>query len=268
MTTTTSDSDYQSLVFDYKRCADQDASRPIHHPVVVVGAGPVGLSVAIDLAQQGEKVVLLDDDDRLSNGSRAICFAKRTLEVFDRLGCGQPMVDKGVVWNVGKVFFRSEPVYSFNLLPEAGHQRPAFINLQQYYVEGYLLDRARQLANLEIRWKSKIIGLSQDGKSANLEVETPEGNYRLRCDWLVAADGARSAIRGFLGQTSSGQTFRDRFLIADVRMEADFPAGSGLIRPFIQISPCCCTSNQMVFGASTSNWAGMPIRCWKGVPIE
>jgi 3-(3-hydroxy-phenyl)propionate hydroxylase len=91
-------------------------------------------------------------------------------------------------------------------------------------VEGYLLDRARQLPNLEIRWKNKVIGFSQDTSGANLEVETPEGNYPLTCDWLVAADGARSAIRGLLGQTSSGQTFRDRFLIADVRMEADFPA--------------------------------------------
>jgi 3-(3-hydroxy-phenyl)propionate hydroxylase len=87
-----------------------------------------------------------------------------------------------------------------------------------------LLDRARQLPNLEIRWKNKIVGLSQDGKSVDLEVETPDGNYRLSCDWLVAADGARSATRGFLGQTSSGQTFRDRFLIADVKMAADFPA--------------------------------------------
>ena len=154
MTTITSDTDYQSLVFEYQRCSDQDAPRPVRHPVVVVGAGPVGLSVAIDLAQQGERIVLIDDDDRLSNGSRAICFAKRTLEIFDRLGSGQSMVDKGVVWNLGKVFFRSEPVYSFNLLPEAGHQRPAFINLQQYYIEGYLLDRARQLPNLEIRWNS------------------------------------------------------------------------------------------------------------------
>ena len=86
---------------------------------------------------------MLDDDDRLSTGSRAICFAKRTLEIFDRLGCGQRMVDKGVTWNPGKVFFHDEPVYSFNLPPEAAHERPAFINLQQYYVEGYLLDRAR-----------------------------------------------------------------------------------------------------------------------------
>src|SRR3954447_7245811 len=217
------EADYQSFVLGYTRSPDQDARPAARHPVIVVGAGPVGFSAAIDLAQQGVPVLVLDDDDRLSTGSRAICFAKRTLEIFDRLGCGQRTVDKGVTWNLGKVFFHNEPVYSFNLLPEAGHQRPAFINLQQYYVEGYLLDRAQQLPNLEIRWKNKVVALSQDGDGVELEVETPEGNYSLRCDWLVAADGARSPIRGCLGQKSTGQTFRDRFLIADVRMEAEFP---------------------------------------------
>jgi 3-(3-hydroxy-phenyl)propionate hydroxylase len=191
---------------------------------VVVGAGPVGLSAAIDLAQKGVPVVLLDDDDRLSTGSRAICFAKRTLEIFDRLGCGQRMVDKGVTWNLGKVFFHEEPVYGFNLLPEAGHRRPAFINLQQYYVEGFLWERARALPNLEIRWKHQVTGLEQTADGVSLTVATPEGEYGLRCDWLVAADGARSPIRKAMGLESKGRTFRDRFLIADVRMEADFPA--------------------------------------------
>ncbi len=216
--------DYQALVLDYARSPDQDAPRPVWHPVIVVGAGPVGLSAAIDLAQQGVPVLLLDDDDRLSTGSRAICFAKRTLEIWDRLGVGQRMVDKGVTWNLGKVFFREEPVYSFNLLPEAGHQRPAFINLQQYYVEGFLLERARELPNLEIRWKNQVTGLEPAPDGVTLTVSTPEGEYRLRCDWLVAADGARSPIRRAMGLESKGRTFRDRFLIADVRMQADFPA--------------------------------------------
>src|SRR6516164_4583746 len=104
--------DYQKLVFDYAPTADQRSAQPAHRRVVVVGAGPVGLSTAIDLAQQGINVLLLDDDNRLSNGSRAICFAKRTLEIWDRLGCGDRMVDKGVSWNVGKVFFKSEQVYA------------------------------------------------------------------------------------------------------------------------------------------------------------
>jgi 3-(3-hydroxy-phenyl)propionate hydroxylase len=216
--------DYQALVFPYARSPDQDAPRPVRHPVVIVGAGPVGLAAAIDLAQQGIRVVLLDDDDRLSNGSRAICFAKRTLEIFDRLGCGERMVGQGVTWNLGKVFFREEPVYSFDLLPEAGHRRPAFINLQQYYVEGFLLERARALPLIDLRWRNRVAGLEPQADGVLLEIETPEGNYQLQADWLVAADGARSPIRKAMGLESKGQTFRDRFLIADVRMDAPFPA--------------------------------------------
>ena len=217
------ETDYQGLTLSYRRAADQDSLRPVHHPVVVVGAGPVGLSAAIDLAQQGVPVVLLDDDDRLSTGSRAICFAKRTLEIWDRLGCGDRMVGKGVSWNVGKVFFRDEQVYSFNLLPEAGHQRPAFINLQQYYAEGYLLERAQQLREIELRWKNKVVGIAQAATGVTVDIETPDGAYQLTCDYLVAADGGRSPIRGMMGLESKGQTFRDRFLIADVKMKADFP---------------------------------------------
>jgi 3-(3-hydroxy-phenyl)propionate hydroxylase len=216
--------DYQALTFPYLRAPDLDAPSAARRPVVVVGAGPVGLAAAIDLAQGGTEVLLLDDDDRLSNGSRAICFAKRTLEIFDRLGCGEPMVQKGVGWNKGRVFFREKELYSFNLLPEDGHHRPAFINLQQYYVEGYLVDRARELPNLEIRWKNRVAGVTQDADEVSLQVETPDGTYALYCEYLIAADGARSFIRRALGHESKGQTFKDRFLIADVRMEADFPA--------------------------------------------
>jgi 3-(3-hydroxy-phenyl)propionate hydroxylase len=216
--------DYQKLQFDYERSADQSAAHPAHHPVIVAGAGPVGLAAAIDLAQRGVPVVLLDDDSTLSTGSRAICFAKRTLEIFDRLGCGDRMVEKGVSWNVGKVFFHDELIYSFNLLPEAGHHRPAFINLQQYYVEGFLLDRAKQLQNLDIRWKNRVGGLTQTPEGVELEIETPEGAYKLHCEYLIAADGARSPIRAAMGLESKGQIFRDRFLIADVKMTAEFPS--------------------------------------------
>src|SRR5690349_18992697 len=104
------------------------------HPVIVVGAGPVGLCAAIDLAQRGVDVLLLDEDDKLAEGSRAICFSKRTLEILDRLGAGERCVQTGVVWNLGKVLLRERMLYQFNLLPESGHKRPAFINLQQYYL--------------------------------------------------------------------------------------------------------------------------------------
>jgi 3-(3-hydroxy-phenyl)propionate hydroxylase len=215
--------DYQSLRFDYKRHADQDAATPVHHPVVIVGAGPVGLTLAIDLALRQVPVVLLDNDNTLSSGSRAICFAKRTLEVFDRLGCGDRMVDKGVSWHVGKVFFHDEQVYRFDLLPEPGHERPAFINLQQYYVEGYLVERAAALPLIDLRWNHKVTGIEQRDDGAVLTVETPDGNYRLAADYVGACDGSRSNLRQLLGQEAKGRVFRDRFLIADITMDAQLP---------------------------------------------
>jgi 3-(3-hydroxy-phenyl)propionate hydroxylase len=208
----------------YRRTPDAAAAAPVRHPVIVVGAGPVGLAAAIDLAQHGVPVVLLDDDDRPATGSRAICFAKRTLEIFDRLGCGEQVAAKGVGWHTGKVFFRDALIYSFDLLAEAGHHRPAFVNIQQYHVENYLCARAGELPGLDIRWKHALTGVSQDADGVAVTVATPEGDYRLRADYLIAADGARSSVRRLLGHETTGQTFRDRFLIADVRMEAGFPA--------------------------------------------
>jgi 3-(3-hydroxy-phenyl)propionate hydroxylase len=192
--------------------------------VIVVGAGPVGLSAAVDLARHGVPVLVLDDDNTLSTGSRAICFAKRTLEIWDRLGCGERMVRKGVSWSLGKVFFQDELVYSFNLLPEGGHHRPAFINLQQYYVEGFLYERALELPSIEMRWKNRVVGVTPHPDGVDVRVETPDGTYSLRCDYLIAADGSRSPVRTMMGLETKGRAFRDRFLIADVKMKADFPS--------------------------------------------
>ena len=133
---------YSNPVYAYARSEDQD-SAPRRRPVVIVGAGPVGLAAAIDLAQRDVPVVVLDDDSTVSVGSRAICYAKRTLEILDRLGCGERVARKGVEWKVGRVFFRGELAYRFDLLPENGHRRPAFVNLQQYYLEEFLVERAR-----------------------------------------------------------------------------------------------------------------------------
>jgi 3-(3-hydroxy-phenyl)propionate hydroxylase len=213
----------QAIEFAYRRSPDQDARQPAQYPIVVVGAGPAGLSLAIDLAQRGQRVLVLDNDHRLSIGSRALCFAKRTLEIWDRLGVGDPMVDKGVSWNLGKVFFKDEQVYQFNLLPEDGHERPAFINLQQYYCEAYLVERALQLPGIEIRWDSKVSAIATRDDGALLTVETPEGAYRIDAGWVLACDGSRSTMRGLMGLESKGRIFQDRFLIADVKMTADFP---------------------------------------------
>src|SRR5437879_677086 len=193
--------------FGYCRHADQDRSviEAAQYTVVAVGAGPVGLSFAIDLAQRGLPVVLLDDADRIGEGSRAICFSKRSLEYWDRLGVGSRMVGKGVVWSVGRIFHGASLLYQFNLLPEEGHKRPAFINLQQFYAEAYLVDRVQELAAIDLRWRNKVIGLEQRNDHVMVAIDTPDGPYRIGENYVVACDGARSSLRQMVGAEFKGQ---------------------------------------------------------------
>lgn len=214
---------HERPVYAYRRAADQDAAQPIRHPVAIVGAGPVGLAAAIDCAVHGLPSVLLDAEDTVCDGSKAICFAKRTLEIFDRLGCGERLVSKGIVWNLGRVFFGERQLYEFNLAPETGYQRPAFINLQQYYLEEYLIERLCELGGTDLRWRNTVTAIEPRADGVGLTVETPDGLYRMLCDYLIVADGARSPIRHLLNLPCQGRVFQDHFLIADVVMQADFP---------------------------------------------
>ncbi|MFK7762025.1 MAG: FAD-dependent oxidoreductase [Roseobacter sp.] len=190
------------------------------HRVAIVGAGPIGLSLAIDLAQRGIACVVLDDNNVVSVGSRAICWAKRSLEIFNRLGVADKMLEKGVTWQVGRQFHGDRQLFAFDLLPEDGHRFPAFINLQQYYVEEFLLTRAGDFPELiDLRFLNKVIDHQDHGDHVALEIETPDGTYTLEAAWMIACDGARSPSRQRMGLRFEGETFDENFLIIDVEME-------------------------------------------------
>jgi 3-(3-hydroxy-phenyl)propionate hydroxylase len=209
--------------YDYVQSAEQRSGKLTSHPVVIVGAGPIGLTQALDLAYRGVPTVILDDNNTVSIGSRAVCYAKRPLEIWDRLGVGEEFAAKGVQWKVGKVFFRDELAYSFDLLPEEQHKMPAMINYQQYHLEERLVRACDESALVDLRWKHKLLAIEQTDEVATLTIETPDGIFKLEAEWVVAADGANSDTRRMIGADFTGQFFQDRFLIADVVMKAAFP---------------------------------------------
>ena len=215
-------SSYEYRHYPYVRPAELDAPGP-RRPVVIVGAGIAGPTLALSLATRGVPALILDDDDTVSLGSRSICQAKHSLETWDRFGIAARMVEKGITWEQGEVYLRDRAIYRFNLQPEPGHKFPAFVNLQQYYVEEYLYERCRAEALIEMRHRNKVIGVAPRDDGVTLTVDTPDGSYTLETDWLVACDGVRSPVRHMLGLPYPGEVFHDQFLIADIRLTGDLP---------------------------------------------
>jgi len=194
------------------------------HKVLIIGAGPIGLAMALELANYDIPSVVLDDNNVVSVGSRAICWSKRALEVLDRIGVGERCVEKGVTWKVGRTHHRDDEVFNFDLLPEEGHKMPAFINLQQYYVEQYLVEAVQENPLVDLRFKNKVTNIGQNADFADVEIETPDGNYSLEAEFVIACDGAKSPSRDILGLDFDGELFEERFLIADIEMQGKTPS--------------------------------------------
>lgn len=215
------------MAYDYKPFAyiappGLTAPEP-RHKVVIVGAGPIGLAAALELARHDVASVVLDDNDVVSVGSRAICWSKRSLEILDRLGVGEQTVDKGVTWKVGRTFHRDHEVFNFDLLPEDGHKMPAFVNLQQYYIEEYLAQACLAHDLIDVRFRNAVTGVTQ-GDGVTVSVSTPDGDYTLEADYLLACDGAKSPVRGMLGLDFEGELFEEKFLICDLSFTDAFPS--------------------------------------------
>lgn len=209
--------------FPYRQPPGLSQSGEPRHPVVIVGAGPVGLAAAIDLTQRGIPVVVLDDDDRVSVGSRAICWSRRSLDYLDRLGVAETIIAKGVVWETGKLFHTTDELYRFTLAADSDRKHPAFVNLQQYYVEAAMVARLTALDSNALRWKNAVRDVRAAPDGVTLAIDCPDGAYEIEADYVIAADGVRSTVRRALGLDFAGRVFQDQFLIADVEMKADFP---------------------------------------------
>ena len=197
--------------------------RTLRHPIVIVGGGITGLTLACALARQGVAAVLLDEDNTVGvkgASSRGICYTQKSLEIFHRLGLYEAIAAKGVQWSVGRTFAGDDEVYSFDLGAQSAYnlsRQPPFINIQQFYIEGFLVERIYQLGHVDLRWQSRVTAFSQDARCATLTVETPQGSYRLEAEYVIDATGSRSPFRQWCQASVTAKKGDDRWCIADVR---------------------------------------------------
>ncbi len=202
-----------------------DRTERRRHPVVIVGAGPVGLCTALGLANHGVPVVVLEADDSVCFGSRAICISRRSLEIIDRLGALEGFLKIGLPWTGGRSFYRDQQVLHFTMPQDENQKLPPMVNLAQHHIEQILLTRAQQRADLiDIRWQTKATALDFDDAGVRLQVTTPAGGYAIDADWLVAADGGRSFVREAMGLALQGTSYEGRYVIVDIRLDSQRPA--------------------------------------------
>jgi 3-(3-hydroxy-phenyl)propionate hydroxylase len=197
------------------------------YPVVIAGGGLSGLTLGCDLANRGVDCVLLDEDDTIGvrgASSRGIAYAQKTLEIFAHLGTYPRVRDKGVTWSKGKTLAGNDVVYSFDLQAASASEQPPFINLQQFYIEWFLVDRIRALGHCDLRWKTRVTKVENRVDCVAVAVDTPGGAYALEAEWLVDATGVNSAIRRGFGLETHTAHSADRWCITDVRFTERFPA--------------------------------------------
>ena len=220
----------RSIYFDYRihPAAPRPAAGIDAAPVVVVGAGPIGLALALDLARHGVRCVLLEAEQQVSEGSRAIAFTRRSMEILQTVGADRAITRVGLPWRFGNSFYRGQRVFRLEAPYDEDDRFYPLINIQQPCIEQALVDLVARQPLVDLRWGHRLTGVrtvetAAADAQAVLEVDTPEGPYTLHAGWAVACDGARSAVRQLQGLKMEGDSYHGRFVIADIRVDLPLP---------------------------------------------
>lgn len=191
--------------------------------IVIAGAGPAALTTALEIARHGVKVTVLAAERQVSEGSRAIVFTRRSMEILQQVGVAQAVTQAGLPWRFGNSFYRGQLVFRMQAPHDEDDRFFPMINLQQQYLEEFLIAACEAHPCVELRWGNLLTDIAQQGDHALLTIDTEEGPYQLETSWLVAADGARSGIRSKLGLKMEGASYEGRFVIADIRIDLPLP---------------------------------------------
>lgn len=196
-----------------------------HLPVVIVGGGPIGLAMAQALARRGVRSIVIEQRDRLSDGSRAVAYTRRTMQILDLLGVGDTVLKKGITWDRNTVSYGERRVYEMQL-PQPEGEKHRMTNLQQCWLEQILVDALSEGGMSEVHWGCQVESLEQDSHGVRLAVSRKDGTrFTVSADYVVGADGARGSTRKHVGLEYQGARFEQRFVITDYHMRSSAPVG-------------------------------------------
>jgi 3-(3-hydroxy-phenyl)propionate hydroxylase len=194
-------------------------TEPQEKPILIIGAGPTGMTAALDLARHGIPSIIFDKDNKLSDGSRAIAYHHSALALWEKLGAVEPMLTKGIAWNTRHTYIGQDRIYTQTFQLQHPSLLPRFLNLQQSYLEQFLLDRIQVNPLISLHWDHEVVGLQQDNKTVKVKVETPNGMREFSAPYALACDGASSTMRHLLHLDFPGHTNEDMFLIVDIKAD-------------------------------------------------
>lgn len=186
--------------------------------VVVVGAGPVGLATALELARQGVNTTVLErNPNPVRSGSRAIVLDNCSLDMFQRLGASE-ILEKALKPLGRETYLSSDKLFGGNFPDCKGDGLPLFVNLQQYETERILREVAeKSLGAVEILWGHEVDAIDQCDDGVKLSVKSGDGPKSLKSPYVVACDGASSSMRKLLNLAFPGFTDDSSFAIVDVK---------------------------------------------------
>jgi 3-(3-hydroxy-phenyl)propionate hydroxylase len=190
---------------------------------VIVGAGPAGMVTALELARHGVASVVLASELQFSQGSRAIVFTRRSMEILQQVGVAHRITENGLPWRSGNSIYRGQQVFRMETPLDPDDRFFPMINIQQQYLEEYLHDACAANPLIDFRWGNKLVHAEQSSGNVTAHVDTSEGPYELDTEWLVAADGGRSEIRSAMNLKLEGASFESIFVIADIRIDLPYP---------------------------------------------
>lgn len=209
--------------------------------VLIAGAGPVGLTAAIELTRRGVDCRVVDPLAEPPQYAKAVGVQPRTLEVFESMGVVTRILDAAIQMHGQILYVNGENVGQIDLTipPDVPF---GFVAIPQYATERILRDELA-LRSVPIERGLRVTGVDQDDDGVRATLAGDGGEQTVQASYLIGADGAHSVVRKALGLTFEGAAFEEQYMLGDVEVDWSMPratASAPCIRPTAQPTTCWC----------------------------